>query len=639
MSFGTLAAILFLALLSWNNFIRGYANPPNFFWDENYHIASAQKYLHGVFFMEPHPPLGKLLIALGEKLLHPNPETDQFINTSYATSEHLPEGFSFQGYRLFPVLFSSICPLLMFILLLLLTSEIWISVAGGTLLALDNALLVHLRGAMLEGFQLCFLLIALISFALLIRPASSRRRRLLALLFGSALGLLLGIKINGAVAFMLFPMLLWKWRNAPARFSEVAGLSVLSFLFVTAAIWQIHFSLARTINPELEKAGYFSASVRYQAVLRDGRQASLSELPLNLREAWRYFKKYEDGVPKLNLCKETENGSPFYLWPIGARSISYRWERKENLVQYLYLQVNPVIWFVALLGPILALTLIGARAFYRQLPALLHGEALVQYLVLYLGYMLAVGLIPRVMYLYHYFIPLLFSLILLALVFAEIECIGSIVLNERRKRICAVAYTTLAAIGFLIYYPLTYFTPVSNEWLAKRGLLSIWDLQCWNCPPTNTFAKPFKETKKPKVHFEHLLLSGLRPISGQQAWGEPALDVAVGGGEISIGGKEFASGFGVHALSTLVYSLSEKYRRFTAEVGLTDDVAPGSGSVVFEVYADSTLLYRSPVMASGMSAIPVDVSLAGKKTLRLQVLDAGDGNDFDHAAWGNPRLE
>ena len=52
--------------------LAGYGQPSSLFWDENYHIASAERYLQGKFFMEPHPGLGKMFIALGELILHPN---------------------------------------------------------------------------------------------------------------------------------------------------------------------------------------------------------------------------------------------------------------------------------------------------------------------------------------------------------------------------------------------------------------------------------------------------------------------------------------------------------------------------------------------------------------------------------------
>ena len=83
-------------LLSYFTYVHNYASPAALFWDENYHIASAQKYLNGVFFMEPHPPLGKLLIAWGEKLLNENPVDNQFIATDYGKT--LPNGFSFYGF-------------------------------------------------------------------------------------------------------------------------------------------------------------------------------------------------------------------------------------------------------------------------------------------------------------------------------------------------------------------------------------------------------------------------------------------------------------------------------------------------------------------------------------------------------------
>jgi len=55
--------VIILAV-SYFTYFKNYDYPPSVFWDENYHIASAQKYLTGVMFMEAHPPLGKLFVAL-----------------------------------------------------------------------------------------------------------------------------------------------------------------------------------------------------------------------------------------------------------------------------------------------------------------------------------------------------------------------------------------------------------------------------------------------------------------------------------------------------------------------------------------------------------------------------------------------
>src|SRR5574341_341930 len=53
-------------LVSFLTYFWNYGYPEAVFWDENYHIASAEKYIQGVFFQEYHPLLGKMLIAAGE---------------------------------------------------------------------------------------------------------------------------------------------------------------------------------------------------------------------------------------------------------------------------------------------------------------------------------------------------------------------------------------------------------------------------------------------------------------------------------------------------------------------------------------------------------------------------------------------
>src|SRR5690606_25394782 len=97
------AALLLASLLSYCTL---YGLPNSLFWDENYHIASAQKHLDGVMYMEPHPPLGKMLLALGEAIVNPNADLDKsaFNSTDYITGNQVPEGFSFAGFRLMSVL-------------------------------------------------------------------------------------------------------------------------------------------------------------------------------------------------------------------------------------------------------------------------------------------------------------------------------------------------------------------------------------------------------------------------------------------------------------------------------------------------------------------------------------------------------
>src|SRR3990167_2279693 len=115
--------VLILAL-SYFTYFHNYWNPSDVFCDENYHVASAEKYLNGVFFMEQHPPLGKLLIAAGEKILNVSTNDTQFLDTNYATG-NFEDGFSIVGYRFLPALLSWLtAPVLFFIFLLITRSPL-----------------------------------------------------------------------------------------------------------------------------------------------------------------------------------------------------------------------------------------------------------------------------------------------------------------------------------------------------------------------------------------------------------------------------------------------------------------------------------------------------------------------------------
>ena len=50
---------LILLICSFGVYFTYYGSPNAMFWDENYHIASAQKHVDGVMYMEPHPPVDR----------------------------------------------------------------------------------------------------------------------------------------------------------------------------------------------------------------------------------------------------------------------------------------------------------------------------------------------------------------------------------------------------------------------------------------------------------------------------------------------------------------------------------------------------------------------------------------------------
>jgi alpha-galactosidase len=123
----------------------------------------------------------------------------------------------------------------------------------------------------------------------------------------------------------------------------------------------------------------------------------------------------------------------------------------------------------------------------------------------------------------------------------------------------------------------------------------------------------------------------------EQGWGEPQANKSVDGHPLFIDGKRFEHGFGTHANSTLRINLSGKGERFTATVGVDDEVGQ-RGSVVFKVVGDDKTLWESEILKGGDPAKDVSVDLAGVNRLVLVVSDAGDDINNDHADWAEAKF-
>ncbi|ULH17581.1 NPCBM/NEW2 domain-containing protein (plasmid) [Deinococcus sp. KNUC1210] len=131
--------------------------------------------------------------------------------------------------------------------------------------------------------------------------------------------------------------------------------------------------------------------------------------------------------------------------------------------------------------------------------------------------------------------------------------------------------------------------------------------------------------------------------SASNGWGPIEKDQSVGGNAagdgkpLTLAGKTYAHGFGVHANSSMTFNLGAQCATFTSEIGVDDEVGD-RGSVVFQVYGDGSKLYDSGVMTGASATKTLSVSVAGVKELKLVVTDSGNGNTNDHADWATPTL-
>ena len=73
-------------------------------------------------------------------------------------------------------------------------------------------------------------------------------------------------------------------------------------------------------------------------------------------------------------------------------------------------------------------------------------------------------------------------------------------------------------------------------------------------------------------------------------------------------------------------------------IGVDDYTSGSAGSVRFFVYGDGSLLYFSDVKTGADDAEEITVDVTGVQVLKLEVTDAGNGKNNDHADWANTRL-
>ncbi|NGY64375.1 hypothetical protein G7043_36230 [Lentzea sp. NEAU-D13] len=129
--------------------------------------------------------------------------------------------------------------------------------------------------------------------------------------------------------------------------------------------------------------------------------------------------------------------------------------------------------------------------------------------------------------------------------------------------------------------------------------------------------------------------NGWGPAERNRSNGEQA---AGDGRTLTINGTTYSQGIGVHADSAVHLYLGRACGRFTAQVGVDDEVTNGSASVRFLVYGDGTLLADSGVKTASQGPSTLTVPTTGHATLELRVTDARNGISYDHADWGAPTL-
>lgn len=113
-------------------------------------------------------------------------------------------------------------------------------------------------------------------------------------------------------------------------------------------------------------------------------------------------------------------------------------------------------------------------------------------------------------------------------------------------------------------------------------------------------------------------------------------DASVSGQPISLRGRMFERGLGVHSRSSLVYQLDKKYSLLAGVIGL-DDNGGKSGRVHFIVRGDGRELFRATLGGTD-DPKPLRAAVAGVERLELLVDFTRNEDTGDRADWADLRL-
>ena len=474
---GTVLCYVLVFAIAYICFVAGRANPPHIFWDENYHVTSAERYLEGVAHFEPHPPLALMLIATGEALSGANAGIDKhvLVTTKQIGGDQLPEGFSFAGMRLMPSLFAAFGALAFFGLMRALSGNRLHALLLSSLYLFENAFTVHFRAVHLDGFQMFFSIMFLWHFVHLWRRTTPLPVWQYAVL-ATWCGLAVMVKVNAVFLLVLFPVLYFKDarthdRNKPplwaADFAAKSGASIAALLAVTFVVFYVHALL----TPSVPEAGTLAGnqdlanmSPEYRAYLDQHQPLTPGMVVVIARDYFKFMDKDHRGVPKLDTTKPGENGSHPMHWPFHDRNINYRWDSADGKTAYVQLVGNQLMWYSGTAAVIFCLVLIiNYRLFAIPLRGSLHTYHLIEVFTgLYVAFMLLNLWIitQRVMYLYHYFIGLMISYVLLALLW---QYMSEVHASFARRRTAILAIACSAYLGSYLF-----FLPLSNHWAMTK---------------------------------------------------------------------------------------------------------------------------------------------------------------------------
>lgn len=459
--------------------------------DEAYYIPFAQKYINGIYHLQSHPPLGKMLIALGEVLYEDETRTD-FMDVE-GIEEDWPEDWDIRGFRIMPALFGTLVPLLTYLTMrrILAREQEWLAFGVALALALDTAFLSVSRIAMLDVFLLFFIMLCFFLGVVLIQQEKiGRQYYVLVGLMGFSAACAANVKDTGLIVGLMYLFVLidhWRrehwegigrWQHIRQHIWRQMLPNTLTFgivfLVTYLGLWFIHFAITPTPNTYRD---YNISELQKQYIAGEVELGGVQRYSLQIYDGIVYHFNDLTDLPPMNYSDSSEGiESPWYWWPFGGRAMNYRSESSENITRYATFVSNPATWVFSLVGVMMASATVASDVVFKFLKEKEGRWWLYALTALYWGYMFPFFFVLRATYIHYYLPPLIIGLMMLG-IFVQVV----FTLELRVLRWLVIAVGVLAFIGFVVYKPFVYFEPMTSEQFEWRNFWEPWNMSCIGC--------------------------------------------------------------------------------------------------------------------------------------------------------------
>ena len=490
----TLLCCTIVLIISYFTYFHNYYKPNVSFYDEHYYIVHAERYIHRIVFFDGNPPLGKMFIALGELLFDPNKNIDikGRLETGAVLFNTSTNEFSFVGVRFFPSLFGLLNGLLIFLIFYRLSKNNLLSLLFSSLYLFENSSIVHFRSAMLDSTLVFFSLLTVLYFIYLY---DSKKESTLKNYFilGCLTSLAVSTKAVGLVLLLLLFFLLFKELKLKGIFKKLV-IYLSSLFLVFFAVYYVHIALGARVlkmplyvnanTQEMEYDPSYKVSMgpsrEYMKMIEDGNIYNPLKLYVPMKSYFKHMITVQAEMPKED---PTMISSSPLTWPIGIKSILYIALAPfpvEGSHEYLKFQGNPVSWALGLFAILTSVGLIFTKIIFGFKTS---NTRLYKYIFiftsLYIGYMAGVTLLSlqRALYIHMYIMPLLFSFILVLLVFSYFFE-GQIIRKDRTFYSALFLLIGLIFYAYSYTYPVIYAKRLTYLECEKNNLVDFWEDGC-----------------------------------------------------------------------------------------------------------------------------------------------------------------